>query len=254
MRSVLPTPHKGIDFAAKTGTPVNATASGTVIAAGPIAENNGRYGNTVIIDHGGRQSLYAHLSSVNVKPGQQVQAGQRIGAAGATGFATGPHLHLEVRERPSDRPRIHAHQSGCLRHAARTPHPPPAKRITMSSYRITSSLLLAVSACAYASETPEPQQVQITGARADQRQRETTTSIVINHADIVRQGDQALSDVLKRLPASASRATPSRCVGWATATRKSCSTASLSPTVSRWTPSHLKPSSASKSCAAPRRR
>lgn len=98
MRSVLPTPHKGIDFAAKTGTPVHATAAGTVIAAGPVAENNGRYGNTVIIEHGGRQSLYAHLSSVNVKPGQQVQTGQRIGAAGATGFATGPHLHLEVRE------------------------------------------------------------------------------------------------------------------------------------------------------------
>ncbi|RZT11094.1 TonB-dependent Receptor Plug Domain [Duganella sp. CF402] len=70
----------------------------------------------------------------------------------------------------------------------------------MSSHRITSSLLLAVSACAYATETPEPQQVQITGARADQRQRETTTSIVIQHADIVRQGDQALADVLKRLP------------------------------------------------------
>jgi len=98
MRSVLPTPHKGIDFAAKTGTPVHATAGGTIIAAGPIAENDGRYGNTVIIDHGGKQSLYAHLSSVNVRPGQQVQAGQRIGAAGATGFATGPHLHLEVRE------------------------------------------------------------------------------------------------------------------------------------------------------------
>lgn len=70
----------------------------------------------------------------------------------------------------------------------------------MSPHRITGSLLLAVSACAYASETPEPQQVKITGARADQRQRETTTSIVIQHADIVRQGDQALSDVLKRLP------------------------------------------------------
>jgi murein DD-endopeptidase MepM/ murein hydrolase activator NlpD len=98
VRSVLPTPHKGIDFAAKTGTPVHAAAAGTVIAAGPIAENDGRYGNTVIIDHGGKQSLYAHLSSVHVRPGQQVQVGQRIGAAGATGFATGPHLHLEVRE------------------------------------------------------------------------------------------------------------------------------------------------------------
>jgi outer membrane receptor protein involved in Fe transport len=66
--------------------------------------------------------------------------------------------------------------------------------------RITSSLLLAVSACACATDVPDPQQVVITGARADQRQRETTTAIVINHADIVRQGDLALSDVLKRLP------------------------------------------------------
>lgn len=70
----------------------------------------------------------------------------------------------------------------------------------MTAHRITSSLLLAASACAYASETPVPQQVQITGARADQRQRETTAAITINHADIVRQGDQNLADVLKRLP------------------------------------------------------
>ncbi len=70
----------------------------------------------------------------------------------------------------------------------------------MNVQRITSSLLLAVSACAYASETPPPQQVQITGTRTDQRQRETTTAITINHADIVRQGDQTLADVLKRLP------------------------------------------------------
>jgi outer membrane receptor protein involved in Fe transport len=74
--------------------------------------------------------------------------------------------------------------------------------------RITSSLLLAVSACAYASETPEPQQVQISAKRDDQRQRETTTSIVINHADIVRQGDQALADVLKRLPGVSISGTP----------------------------------------------
>jgi outer membrane receptor protein involved in Fe transport len=78
----------------------------------------------------------------------------------------------------------------------------------MPVHRITSSLLLAVSACAYASETPEPQQVQITGTRAEQRQRETTTAIVINHADIVRQGDQTLADVLKRLPGVSITGTP----------------------------------------------
>jgi outer membrane receptor protein involved in Fe transport len=74
--------------------------------------------------------------------------------------------------------------------------------------RITSSLLLAVTACAYASETPEPPQVQIKASRDDLRQRETTTAIVIPHADIVRQGDQTLADVLKRLPGVSIRGTP----------------------------------------------
>ncbi|MYN27881.1 M23/M56 family metallopeptidase [Duganella levis] len=98
MRSVLPTPHKGIDFAATKGTPVHAVAGGTIISAGHIAENDGRYGNVVIIEHGAQRSLYAHLNSINVKAGQQVQAGQLIGAVGQTGFATGPHLHLEMRQ------------------------------------------------------------------------------------------------------------------------------------------------------------
>jgi murein DD-endopeptidase MepM/ murein hydrolase activator NlpD len=98
MRSVLPTPHKGIDFAATKGTLVHAVAGGTVISAGHLAENDGRYGNAVIIEHGAQRSLYAHLNSVNVKAGQRVQAGQLIGAVGQTGFATGPHLHLEMRQ------------------------------------------------------------------------------------------------------------------------------------------------------------
>ncbi|MYM67963.1 peptidoglycan DD-metalloendopeptidase family protein [Pseudoduganella sp. FT55W] len=97
-RSILPTPHKGIDFGGAKGTAVHASAGGTIIAAGQIAENDGRYGNVVIIDHGAEQSLYAHLNSVNVVPGQRVAAGQLIGAVGETGFATGPHLHLEVRQ------------------------------------------------------------------------------------------------------------------------------------------------------------
>lgn len=97
-RSVPRTPHRGIDFAAAKGTPVHATASGIVIAAGPLAENDGKYGNAVIIDHGAQRSLYAHLNSVSVQPGQRVQAGQPIGAVGETGLATGPHLHLEVRQ------------------------------------------------------------------------------------------------------------------------------------------------------------
>ena len=97
-RSVLTTPHKGIDMAAAKGTPVHAVANGVVIEAGALAENDGRYGNAVIIEHGARRSLYAHLDSVTVKRGDRVEAGALIGTAGETGFATGPHLHLEVRE------------------------------------------------------------------------------------------------------------------------------------------------------------
>jgi outer membrane receptor protein involved in Fe transport len=70
----------------------------------------------------------------------------------------------------------------------------------MSLHRTTGSLLLAAAACANATDAPEPQQVQITGARAGQRQRETTASIVVSHAELVRQGDQTLADALKRLP------------------------------------------------------
>jgi murein DD-endopeptidase MepM/ murein hydrolase activator NlpD len=97
-RSVLATPHKGIDLGAAKGTPVHAVADGVVVAAGPLAENDGRYGNTIIIDHGGRQSLYAHLNSIAVKAGERIAAGQTIGAVGETGFATGPHLHFEARQ------------------------------------------------------------------------------------------------------------------------------------------------------------
>jgi hypothetical protein len=117
-RSVLPTPHKGIDFTAAKGTPVHATASGTVIAAGPIAENHGRYGNTVIIDHGGRQSLYAHLSSVSVTPasvcGRTASAPPARPASPPARTCTSKCGRTAIR-----RSRIHVHQPGCLRHATR---------------------------------------------------------------------------------------------------------------------------------------
>ncbi len=88
--------HHGIDLTAARGTPVHAVAAGTVVAAGPLAERDGQYGTAVIVDHGGLRTLYAHLQQVAVQPGQQVTAGQTIGASGASGKATGPHLHLEV--------------------------------------------------------------------------------------------------------------------------------------------------------------
>ena len=73
-----------------------------------------------------------------------------------------------------------------------------------------SLLLLAAGAHAADSETPEPPQVKVNGLRADQRQRETTASIVVNHEDIMRQGDQTLADVLKRLPGISITGVPGR--------------------------------------------
>jgi murein DD-endopeptidase MepM/ murein hydrolase activator NlpD len=86
--------HTGIDFGATSGTAIRAAADGEVVSAGP----RGGYGNATIIDHGGSlATLYAHQSAILVRPGQTVKRGQVIGRVGSTGFATGPHLHFEVR-------------------------------------------------------------------------------------------------------------------------------------------------------------
>jgi murein DD-endopeptidase MepM/ murein hydrolase activator NlpD len=86
--------HTGIDIGAPMGATITAAASGRVIFAG--VESG--YGNTIIVDHGGQTStLYAHCSQIFVGNNQDVQRGQAIGAVGATGDATGPHLHFEIR-------------------------------------------------------------------------------------------------------------------------------------------------------------
>jgi murein DD-endopeptidase MepM/ murein hydrolase activator NlpD len=85
--------HTGVDISGPIGTPIRAAADGVVVAA----EFAGRYGRLVIIGHGSMQTYYAHLSRFEVIAGQEVRRGQVIGALGASGRVSGPHLHYEVR-------------------------------------------------------------------------------------------------------------------------------------------------------------
>jgi murein DD-endopeptidase MepM/ murein hydrolase activator NlpD len=86
--------HKGVDIAAPMGTPVKAAADGVVSLAD---DSFVLHGKTIIIDHGGGlSSLYLHLSRIDVSAGEQIKQGQVIGKVGATGAATGPHLHYGV--------------------------------------------------------------------------------------------------------------------------------------------------------------
>ena len=85
--------HAGLDIAGDKGQPVFATAAGTVVSA----DYHGNYGNFVTIEHGyGLETRYGHLQSFDVKKGAKVQRGDIIGRVGATGRATGSHLHYEV--------------------------------------------------------------------------------------------------------------------------------------------------------------
>ena len=88
--------HKGVDYAASTGTPIKATGNGKIVFRG----TKGGYGNAIIIQHGTKYStLYGHMSKFRsgLKTGSHVQQGQIIGYVGMTGLATGPHLHYEFR-------------------------------------------------------------------------------------------------------------------------------------------------------------
>ena len=86
--------HAGLDLGAAIGTPVLASRDGTVVRSGWI----GAYGYVIYLRHAdGFETRYAHLSRIDVREGEMVQRGQRIGAVGSTGASTGPHLHLEVR-------------------------------------------------------------------------------------------------------------------------------------------------------------
>jgi len=89
--------HGGMDFAARTGTPVVAPADGIVVASTNSYMGEDKWGELIAIEHAnGLRSLYAHMDRRLVKEGERVAAGQQIGTSGASGKATGPHLHLEV--------------------------------------------------------------------------------------------------------------------------------------------------------------
>ena len=86
--------HQGVDFSAKQGTPIYATADGVVRLA---TYNPGGYGNHVIINHGyGYETLYGHMVRIKARQGQSVKRGEVIGYVGSTGKSTGPHCHYEV--------------------------------------------------------------------------------------------------------------------------------------------------------------
>ena len=89
-------PHRGVDYAAATGTPIKASGDGKVIFKG----TKGGYGRTLILQHGGKfTTLYAHMSKYqrSIKQGSRVKQGETIGYVGKSGLATGPHLHYEFR-------------------------------------------------------------------------------------------------------------------------------------------------------------
>ncbi len=96
--------HNGIDIAAPIGTPVEAALSGTVLATGNtdlVRDANGRqcysFGKWVMLEHhNGINTMYAHLSEIDISKGQSIKTGQVIGLSGMTGYATGPHLHFGV--------------------------------------------------------------------------------------------------------------------------------------------------------------
>ncbi|QPF76445.1 M23 family metallopeptidase [Roseateles sp. DAIF2] len=104
--------HLGTDYGAPTGTPVRTVGDGAVEFAG---WQNG-FGNVIFVRHSGeRQTVYAHLSRIDVKKGQKVEQGQKIGAVGATGWATGPHLHFEFRVKGQHQdPRVIARASEAI--------------------------------------------------------------------------------------------------------------------------------------------
>ena len=98
------TRHRGVDYFARTGTPVTSTADGVIT----MAKKNGSMGLTIEVNHGnGFKTRYAHLAKMHVRRGQRIKRGETIGSVGNTGRSTGPHLHYEVIFRKQHRDPLH---------------------------------------------------------------------------------------------------------------------------------------------------
>ncbi|WP_436737466.1 M23 family metallopeptidase [Streptomyces sp. BBFR102] len=95
--------HSGQDYAVSVGTDVHAAHGGTVVKTGGNGAGDGpAYGNAVVVKHADKTyTQYAHLSQINVTPGQTVEQGEKIALSGNTGNSSGPHLHFEVRTGPN---------------------------------------------------------------------------------------------------------------------------------------------------------
>jgi murein DD-endopeptidase MepM/ murein hydrolase activator NlpD len=123
--------HKGVDYAAKTGTPVKTTGKGKIIFRG----HKGGYGRVVIVQHGQRYStLYAHLSKYKsgLKVGSNLQQGQVIGYVGMSGLATGPHLHYEFRVNDAHRNPL----------TVKLPHDQPIEKTLLAEFKAQTQPLL----------------------------------------------------------------------------------------------------------------
>ena len=129
--------HLGVDYAAPTGTPVRSVGQGIVDVAG----SQGGFGNVVMVKHAnGHTTVYAHLSKIHVRKGQSVAQGQTVGLVGATGWATGPHLHFEFRVKGQHKdPMTMARQSNAVEISA-------AARESFKRHAATAKLELAAAA------------------------------------------------------------------------------------------------------------
>jgi murein DD-endopeptidase MepM/ murein hydrolase activator NlpD len=147
--------HKGIDFAASTGTPIKAAGAGRIVSRG----RNGGYGNAVVLDHGkGITTLYGHMSRFGKaqKVGDRVSQGQVIGYVGMTGLASGPHVHYEYRV------------NGVHKNPARVtmPKADPIPASLMADFKTQTTPLLARLEVQVAPDVQVASTPQISGARA----------------------------------------------------------------------------------------